>query len=191
LFLDSDTLPYYSDALVDMLKWEKDVISGLYFYKNSAVPVVLDLQTKTNMTMEKMAEIRLQERLEEIEMAGFGVILISRKVFLQCEFDYDVFGEERTDDFGYCHVIRERGFKLWFDPKIVCKHLRPNPDFDDMKHNDVKMLDVVIPTITPETEKLKTEETLKKNEDTREDSTEDKNEGMDAGEGQSDHNGSS
>jgi hypothetical protein len=121
-FLDSDTIPAHTDAIEQLLKWNKDVISGLYFYKNSKQPVVIDAETNTNISLEKCETMANNKEICEVWGFGFGCLLLSRKAFEKAEFDYDLFGEERTDDFGYCHVLEQNGIKRWFDPSIICKH---------------------------------------------------------------------
>lgn len=121
-FLDTDTIPYHKDAIQILLDHKKDVISGLYFYKNTKQPVVIDAETNTNISLAKCEDLALKREICEVWGFGFGCLLLSRRAFENNAFDYDLFGEERSDDFGYCHVLEQSGIKRFFDPFVICKH---------------------------------------------------------------------
>lgn len=122
-FLDTDTIPFSKDVLRVLLNHEKEVISGLYCYKNTKQPVIIDKDTNTNISFDKCKELVKNEEITEVWGFGFGCLLLDRSAFKNNAFDYDLFGEERTDDFGYCHVLEHQGIKRWFDPVVLCKHL--------------------------------------------------------------------
>jgi len=124
-FLDTDTIPANKDAIQQLINWNQDAISGLYFYKNSKQPVVIDDETHTNITVEKCEAAVKDHKIIEVWGFGFGCLLLSRRAFENTAFDYDLFGEERTDDFGYCHALEQAGVKRFLDPFVLCKH------FDD------------------------------------------------------------
>jgi hypothetical protein len=128
LFLDTDTIPYSKIGTIQrMIDWKVDIVSGLYFYKESRVPVVIDLETRTNIAMSVCEAAVKENKLIEVYGFGFGIVLFSRKVCEECVYDYDLFGEDRTDDFGYCHVAEQKGYRRYFDPFIICAHLK-DPD---------------------------------------------------------------
>ena len=131
-FLDTDTIPYSKDTIQRLLSQEKDVISGLYFYKNSKQPVVIDSITHTNIALDKCEKMVKDNEICEVWGFGFGCLLLSRRAFETNAFDYDLFGEERTDDFGYCHVLEQQGIRRWFDPLVICKHFN-DPAIDPKK----------------------------------------------------------
>jgi len=122
-FLDSDTVPSSRDAISKLMSYEKDCISGLYFYKNTKQPVVIDSLTNTNISLDKCQVLAESDSICEVWGFGFGCLLLSRKAFIDKAFDYELFGEERTDDFGYCHVLEQSGIKRYFCPLILCKHI--------------------------------------------------------------------
>ena len=122
-FLDTDTIPAHHYAIKRLMRPRLDCVSGLYFYKNTKQPVIIDKDTHTNIRLDKCSEAVDKEELIEVWGFGFGCLLLSRKAFEKNAFDYELFGEERTDDFGYCHVLEQAGIKRWFDPFVICKHL--------------------------------------------------------------------
>ena len=121
-FLDTDTIPASKDAIQLLLNHKKDVISGLYFYKNTKQPVVIDAETNTNISLDRCQELALKREICEVWGFGFGCLLLSRRAFEKNAFDYSLFGDERSDDFGYCHVLEQVGIKRFFDPYVICKH---------------------------------------------------------------------
>jgi len=123
-FLDTDTIPFTKDAIRKLIAWNQQAVSGLYFYKESKVTVVVDKETNTNLSVEKCQEFADKKQLIEVWGFGFGCLLLHRTAFKICEFNYDLFGEERSDDFGYCHVLEQKGIKRFCDPSVVCKHFK-------------------------------------------------------------------
>ena len=131
-FLDTDTIPLRLNSISTLMKWGMDVISGVYFYKNTSQPVIIDKYTHTNISIKKLELAAISFKLIEVWGFGFGCLLIEKNVFMKNHFDYDLFGEERTDDFGYCHVLEQAGIKRYLDPDILCRHL------DDPANEDIK-----------------------------------------------------
>jgi len=121
-FLDTDTVPFHKDAIQKLIDRDKDVISGLYFYKNTKQPVIIDAETNTNISLEKCEDLVEKKEICEVWGFGFGCLLLSRRAFETNEFDYGLFGDERSDDFGYCHVLEQKGIRRYFDPEVICKH---------------------------------------------------------------------
>jgi len=122
-FLDTDTIPLFANAIQRLMDWKKPCVSGLYFYKGTKQPVVIDATTHTDISLDLCEKVANEKGLIAVWGFGFGCLLLDRSVFAECEFDYDLFGEERTDDFGYCHVMEQKGMLRWFDPSIICLHL--------------------------------------------------------------------
>jgi hypothetical protein len=120
-FLDTDTIPAYKDSITRLISHNKESISGLYFYKHSKVPVIIDLNTRTNVSMELINHLVADEEITEVWGYGYGCLLLSGSA-LNVAFDYKIFEQERTDDFGHCHALEQKGIKRYFDPLIICKH---------------------------------------------------------------------
>lgn len=121
-WLDTDTIPANINAISQLMRWGKESISGLYFYKHSQQPVIIDLDTHTNVAMHRIKELVDKDEIMMIWGSGYGCLLQGRKA-LQVAFDYDLFGEERSDDFGHTHAVEQAGIARWFYPMVLCKHL--------------------------------------------------------------------
>ena len=122
-FLDTDTIPQQLNTINMLIETQKDAVSGVYFYKNSKVSVLIDEETKTNITLEKIEQAYKNNELLKTKAFGFGCLLLSRPIFTTNEFDYKKFGEERSDDFGYCHQLEQNKVSLWVQPRVMCKHV--------------------------------------------------------------------
>lgn len=122
MWLDSDTIPLRLDAIERLVDHKVDAVSGLYFYKETQVPVLIDPDTKTNPSIKKMELWAEKNELAEVWGWGFGVALISRKVFEKTPFDYEKRREDWTEDFAYCELMEEANIKRYFDPHAICKH---------------------------------------------------------------------
>ena len=120
-WLDSDTIPANRDAIQQLMNWNKESVSGLYYYKHSSVPVIIDKDTHTNMSQEKIVQAASDKMLLDIWGSGYGCLLHSGRA-MTTAFDYALFGEERTDDFGHCHALEQEGVLRYFDPFVLCKH---------------------------------------------------------------------
>lgn len=129
LFLDTDTIPYNLNTIQILKSTGKEAVSGLYFYKNSKEPVAIDEDTGTNFNLNKLEEAYTERKTIPAWGFGFGCFLMHKNVFSKYEFDYELFGECRTDDFGYIELLHRNGVKTWIHPYIMCKHLASNDNF--------------------------------------------------------------
>ena len=120
-WLDTDTIPANKDAIKRLLSWNVESVSGLYFYKDSKVPVAIDSDTNTNFSLKKIEDFVDINKLMPTWGTGYGC-LIHQGQAMTTAFDYDTFGEERTDDFGHCHALEHKGIFRWLDPMVLCKH---------------------------------------------------------------------
>ena len=121
-WLDTDTIPANKDAIKKLLDHDLESISGLYFYKESKVPVAIDADTHTNFNLDKIEKAVDAGVVLPTWGTGYGCQMHTGRAMITA-FDYDLFGEERTDDFGHCHALEQAGIFRWLDPVILCKHL--------------------------------------------------------------------
>ena len=129
LFLDTDTIPLNLSTIQILKATGFNAVSGLYFYKNSKEPVAIDEDTGTNFNLEKLKEAYEKRQTIPAWGFGFGCFLMHKEVFSKYAFDYDLFGENKTDDFGYIELLHRNGVKTWLHPYITCKHLTSNDNF--------------------------------------------------------------
>lgn len=143
-FLDTDTFPNRKDCIQQLINRKADCISGLYFYKGSRQPVIIDFDTHTNISLGVCQDLHEKNQICKVWGFGFGCLLLSKKTFTKAEFDYNLFGEERSDDFGYCHVLENNGVERWFDPAIICHHM------EDPNISNIPLANkFIIPVVSP------------------------------------------
>lgn len=121
-WLDTDTIPSRLDAINKLMEKDKSVISGLYFYKGTRQPVVIDELTQTNISYEKIEKLMSEDDLCKVWGFGFGCLLIHRSAFERVSFDYTYKREDWTEDFQYCECLQNENIDRWFYPTVCCKH---------------------------------------------------------------------
>jgi len=126
-YLDTDTIPINTNTIQTLIDQNKEIISGLYFYKNTHQAVALDEDTGTNFSEEKLKNAYEKNTPIKAWGFGFGCLLIHKNIYQKHAFDYNLFGENKSDDFGYCELLHQNKIQLWLHPKAICTHLS-NPE---------------------------------------------------------------
>jgi hypothetical protein len=121
-FMDTDTIPHFRDAIQLLLDQNKDFISGLYFYKNSRVPIAISKDTSKNFSLKELKELVDNKRVVETWGVGYGCALLSKKCF-SIPINYEEFKETKSDDFAHCDNLTAAGITLYFFPYVSCMHL--------------------------------------------------------------------
>lgn len=124
LYLDSDTIPLRKDFITEQIQQNKQCITGLYFYKHSGgTPVMINDTTKKNFTLKELEKAYNKKRLIKLKYIGFGCFLIHKDTFTKIKYDYEAFGELRSDDFGYCELLEKANIPVFLNVTQVCKHI--------------------------------------------------------------------
>lgn len=141
-WLDTDTIPIYYDTLKDFVELNKESISGLYFYKNTKVPVIIDKVTYTNITLEKLEHLIKNNLLSEIDASGYGCVLHTGEA-LYTAFDYEFFAKFMSDDIGHCQYLKSKGIIRYFSAKHFCYHLGESDHKKDLeKAQNMKIMSI-------------------------------------------------
>ena len=119
-FVDTDTIPPL-DAIKQLMNLSAEATSGLYYYKDSNVPVAMDAQTGTNFDNETLKESF--EKHEPITgAAGMGCFMM-RGDAKKIPFRYD--SEKRSEDLLWCEdAALNYRIAVWIAPWVICKHLK-------------------------------------------------------------------
>lgn len=126
LWLDTDTIPVVQDAIQTLLNHDKEIVSGLYFYKNTTQPVAIDMDGGRNIALEKLRDKATNNELIEVMAFGLGCCLVKNEA-LDTRFDYYRFKETHGEDFGWCDAQRNTAKRtLYLDARVLCKHLDEN-----------------------------------------------------------------
>lgn len=126
--VDSDiVLP--NDSLVKMINQDKDMISGLYIQRkeDQQTPEIYKINEHGLFHMN-LIDIPKNETIE-IDGCGFGCALIKKSVFTSIEYPHFVYHsaidhkDTFSEDLDFCVKAKQRGFKIFLDSSIICKHI--------------------------------------------------------------------
>jgi hypothetical protein len=131
-WLDTDTIPVILDAIPFLIAQDKDVISGLYFYKGTKQSVIIDKDTLTNVQYSRIQELVGSGEVVKVWGFGFGCLLMSKAVLDKFSFDYTYKYEDWSEDFIACELLEKAGIDRWFYARVICKHYHAN----DFRVND-------------------------------------------------------
>jgi hypothetical protein len=159
LMMDSDVM-VPENILLKLLKAKKDVISGLYFnlfnsgekqkllpvcYRELEENIFQEMKTRGMVPdfIENRAGMRRNLTPKEIEdgevldvlIPSAGCLLLSRKAFesgARYGLLEDTQGLHTTDDIRFFKELKSKGFELYCDTSVYCKHYA----FEKYKSND-------------------------------------------------------
>ena len=93
LFIDDD-MAYKPDALLKLLKHDKDIVSGLYLSRAYPhTPLAFDIANEEDGSAFPMYLLPGKTGLHEIVAAGFGFLLVKTSIFEKLEKPYLRLGE--------------------------------------------------------------------------------------------------
>ncbi|MFA5142221.1 MAG: glycosyltransferase [Candidatus Woesearchaeota archaeon] len=126
------------DAIERLLSHGKEIASGVYYkYKEECgfkvwYPVLMtacDKEGNAIVSSEPDCLIRNMYSSEvegnsliEIEAAGLGCVMVSRKVLDKIKFRVEN-GKKSYDDMMFSVDVKKNGFKMYADTSLKCKHL--------------------------------------------------------------------
>jgi len=114
LFVDTDMV-FHKEALNKLIKRKKDIVGVSYNTRKQPSERILWTKGKGNFY--------------EAEAVPTGFMLINLKVFKKLRhpwffWEVDTMGNPVTgEDYWFCRLAREHGFKVWVDLSISIKHL--------------------------------------------------------------------
>jgi hypothetical protein len=137
VLLIDDDMAYKPEALVQLLRHDVDIVSGLYLRGSYPHPPnVFDLADEDGAAFP-MYLTPDKQGLVPIVAAGFGFLLVKIEVFKKLEKPYVRLGElnpeEWCDDIGFFKRVREAGIQSYCDLDVQIGHMRtmiiwPNKD---------------------------------------------------------------
>jgi hypothetical protein len=111
-FVGADTIPPL-DVVPRLLAHKLDVVGGLYFsnLEGSGDAVAWKHSDK--------AKSFLDETLPEVDGMGMDCVLLSREALSSFSF---LDSPTSDDDYPIYEMLRQKGFKVYLDTSLVCKH---------------------------------------------------------------------
>jgi len=133
MWIDSDIL-FNPPDFKKLLDRNVDIVAGCYKKNNKLYPMskLEDLPDGESMKCLEDSDLQGEDLIEAMGF-GLGFTLIKKGVFEKIErpwFETKMVkyaGKEHfvTEDVYFCLKAREAGFKLWLDPTVKVKHLKP------------------------------------------------------------------
>jgi FkbM family methyltransferase len=123
LAIDHDVV-FPSDTLKKMLAHDKPLVSGVY--RQRLEPPMIELY---DMNMQRMSISQLTGSLQTIGGCGFGCVLVKKEVFAAIQYPWFVYHQSLnhnntfSEDLDFCRKARDKGFDLYADTSILCKHI--------------------------------------------------------------------
>ncbi len=156
LSLEQDVIPPV-DIIEKLIRHGKDVVSGIYYklynvnvrgkdgivrQKKTLLPLIFmpsNDKDKMHVCYPKDVE---GEQFFKIRACGLGCVLIGKEVLEKVKFRYDP-TKSTFDDFLFCTDVIEKGFEIYADTSVKCKHLflQKGDVFKDMKKEEAENSD--------------------------------------------------
>ncbi|MBU0930262.1 MAG: hypothetical protein KJ623_04280 [Nanoarchaeota archaeon] len=132
LSLEQDVIPP-KDIIENLLKWDKKIISALYFKTdpNGTLTPLLWIKDEIGIRKAYLDEVE-QNKLVKAAAVGIGCILIHKDVLKNIKFRYEK-EKEGFDDVFFCDDAINNGFEVYCDTSIKCKHLIKGMDWENIK----------------------------------------------------------
>jgi len=126
--VDSD-IAFSPDTLIKLLAHDKDIVSGLYIQRIPGQHILEIYEHTLQGGVAQMPYGKLKGRsLVEVAGCGFGCVLVKAEVMQAIgypQFKYHSaisHNETISEDVYFCEQARNKGFKIWADPSILCRH---------------------------------------------------------------------
>jgi len=137
-FFNVDADIYFEEQDVNpidkLIESKKEIIGGIYVYKKQPCfpahrPLDLQEYYEKNKEFPKDYIFKIPNEVHEVNWIAGGACLISRKVIVELTKEFMVpnlpmvyNGEYLSEDFAFCQRAREKGYKIFADPKIQLLH---------------------------------------------------------------------
>lgn len=135
MWIDNDIM-FTPQQFKMLLDHDKDIVSGIYMMSDkihfATVENWDEEYFKRNGSFQFLSEESIKDRsgLIDVSYTGFGFMLIKKGVFESLEYPWfqPVFhniGNVRdfsSEDVSFCKLIKEKGYKIFIDPKIRVGH---------------------------------------------------------------------
>jgi GT2 family glycosyltransferase len=127
--VDSD-IAFERDTLKKLVSHNKDIVSGLYIQRKPDQHVLEIYEDNGRGGVTNMSHDKLKGRgLVQIMGCGFGCVLVKKEVFQSVgypQFEYHSAIDHAntiSEDNDFCGKARNKGFTIWADSTIECRHI--------------------------------------------------------------------
>jgi FkbM family methyltransferase len=127
--VDSD-IAFAPDTLKKLLAHDRDVVSGLYIQRKPGQHILEIYEANDHGGVSNIPYGKLKGRnLVEVQGCGFGCVLVKAEVMQSIgypQFKYFSALDHRntiSEDVDFCKKALAKGFRIWADPTIKCRHI--------------------------------------------------------------------
>jgi hypothetical protein len=136
MWIDSDQA-FHPHQFEKLLKADKDIVAGLYLMEDGKQYATVEKRNQehflSNGTYEFLTPetAKDKEDLVEVDYTGMGFMLVKKGVFealsypwfkpIEYRFENSIV-DFAMDDVSFCHLAKEKGFKVLVDPKVIVGH---------------------------------------------------------------------
>ena len=130
LFIDDD-MTFEPTLLDELMANKKDICGVAYHPRSETMGQIVKFLDETHAIRLEDPEIKKNPKYQktfECHATGTGIILIKCEVFKTFRpwfvFEYFDTGQVKLgEDWYFCKLAKQRGFKIFADPRIVCGHI--------------------------------------------------------------------
>jgi FkbM family methyltransferase len=127
--VDSD-IAFPPDTLKKLLAHDRDVVSGLYIQRKPGQHILEIYEANDHGGVSNIPYGKLKGRnLVEVQGCGFGCVLVKAEVMRTIGYPqfkyYSALDHRHTvsEDVDFCKKALAKGFRIWTDPTIKCRHI--------------------------------------------------------------------
>lgn len=139
MWIDSDMV-FTPDQFFKLLDANKDIVSGVYKMHNNYHYATVEKWDHDYFVKHGSYEFLNQDSIKQkndlfpVAYTGFGWMLVKKGVFESLEYpwfqpiwkEYERDGKKikefTMEDVAFCDMIKDKGFDIWVDPKIIVGH---------------------------------------------------------------------
>lgn len=137
MWIDSDMV-FTPEHVYRLIKYDRDIVSGSAMIDPKKKKLnwgrIDDVGHCRFILKDDVPKYpRDEQGLAEVDFVGFAFMLVKRGVFESIPYPWfrpvtqkiggNVFFP--SEDIGWCHTVREAGFKVWVDPDVHIGHEKP------------------------------------------------------------------
>lgn len=155
--VDSD-IAFQPDTLKKLLHHDKDIVSGLYIQRKPGQHILEVYEDNATGGVSNIPYGKIKNKgLVQIAGCGFGCVLVKAEVMRTVGYPqfkyYSALDHRNTvsEDVDFCRKAREKGFTLFADTTILCRHIGQTTFLID---NNVPVIETV-PEQTDITKRLR------------------------------------
>jgi hypothetical protein len=120
MYVGADTIPPL-DVLPRLLAHNQDVVGAVYYNRHDPTHAIAWKDPEWNFR-----ESIPKDGLHEVEGMGMDCVLFSRKAFTS--FSFFDWGQS-DDDYPAYDRLKHKGFKIYLDTSLTCKHYETTADY--------------------------------------------------------------